>query len=199
MTKTYDKDYFSHWYQKNSKTGQDRAHMQRKLSLAVSGAEYFLGHPVRSVLDIGAGTGLCRAPLLKMRPKLKYIGLDSSEYAVRRFGRTRNLMLARVGDLDQFRPCPPVDLLICADVLHYVDARELKRALPGLAELCAGVAYLETYCKEDQIQGDTEGFFARPARFYRDAFESVGFRQIGAQLWLSPNYGQELARLEMPA
>ncbi len=101
--------------------------------------------------------------LLKLRPKLQYLGFDASEYAVRRFGRTRNLHYARFEDFRYLRPCEPADLLVCSDVLHYVPTRELKRGLPGLAELCGGVAFLETFAKEDEFEGDHDGFQPRKA------------------------------------
>ena len=36
---------------------------------------------------------------------------------------------------------------MCSDVLHYLPTRELDRGLPGLAELCGGVAFLETFTR----------------------------------------------------
>jgi predicted TPR repeat methyltransferase len=138
------------------------------------------------VLDVGCGEGVWRAPLLKLRPKAKYLGFDSSEYAVRRFGTRRNLHHASFGDFAMLRPCPPVDLLVCSDVMHYLDTRELDRGLPGLAALCGGVAFLETFAREDGAEGDEHDFRNRPAKFYRQRFEAAGFEQIGSHLWLSP-------------
>ena len=71
--------------------------------------------------------------MLKLRLKLRYLGFDNSEYAIRRYGARRNLHFARFGDFEMLRPCAPVDLLICSDVLHYLPTRELDRGLPGLA------------------------------------------------------------------
>ena len=155
MTKTYDRAYFDKWYRRGEIGGSAR--LARKVALAVATAEYHLERPIRSVLDIGAGEGAWRAPLLKLRPKLQYMGFDSSEYAVRRYGARRNLHLARFSDFEALRPCPPVDLLVCSDVLHYLGAREIDRGLPGLAALCGGVAFLECFTREDRAEGDDEG------------------------------------------
>jgi hypothetical protein len=38
------------------------------------------------VLDIGCGEGIWRAPLRSLRPGIEYLGLDSSEYAIARYG-----------------------------------------------------------------------------------------------------------------
>jgi SAM-dependent methyltransferase len=199
MTKHYDAAYFQRWYRDPALKQQaigGAARLARKVALAVATAEYHLERPVRTVLDIGCGEGAWRAPLLKLRPKLRYLGFDSSEYAVTRFGTRRNLHFARFGDFEHLRPCAPVDLLVCSDVLHYLDARELDRGLPGLAGLCGGVAFLETFTREDGIEGDTVGFHSRTARFYRQRFESLGFVALGSHLWLAPALAGDATALE---
>ncbi|KLJ01710.1 class I SAM-dependent methyltransferase [Luteimonas sp. FCS-9] len=196
MTKQYDRAYFDRWYRAGDIGGPAR--LARKVALAVATAEYHLERPLRSVLDVGCGEGAWRAPLLKLRPRAQYLGFDASAYAVGRYGRARNLHLARFGDFAMLRPCAPVDLLVCSDVLHYLDARELDRGLPGLAELCGGVAFLETFAREDGAEGDDDGFRRRPARFYRDRFAAVGFRPLGSHCWLSPALADAATALELP-
>jgi len=195
MHKQYDQAYFDRWYREGG-IG-DRARLARKVALAVATAEYHLERPIRTVLDVGAGEAAWRAPLLKLRPGLRYLGFDSSEYAVRRFGRRRQLHLARFGDFEHLRPCAPVDLLVCSDVLHYLSTKELDRGLPGLAELCGGVAFLETFTREDRAVGDEHDFQQRPAAFYRKRFDAVGFTQAGSHLWLSPALRARATALEI--
>ena len=194
MTKTYDRRYFDHWYR--GQDLHDPKRLARTVALAVATAEYYLERPVRSVLDIGCGEGAWRAPLLKLRPKLRYLGFDSSQYAIARHGARRNLHLARFGDFAWLRPCAPVDLLVCSDVLHYLPARELARGLPGLAELCGGVAYLGTFTGEDQFEGDTDGFQPRPSRWYRRRLLAQGFTAVGSQCWLGPGMADAPSALE---
>jgi SAM-dependent methyltransferase len=197
MTKTYDRDYFDRWYRRGG-IG-DAARLARKVALAVATAEYHLERPLRSVLDIGCGEGTWRAPLRKLRPKVDYIGFDGSEYAVSRFGRSRNLHLARFGDFEYLRPCAPVDLLVCSDVLHYLPTRELDRGLPALADLCGGVAFIEAFAREDQAVGDEDEFKSRPARFYRKRLHALGLRPLGSHCWLSPGLVARATALELPA
>lgn len=201
MTKRYDAAYFQRWYRdpalRQAAIG-GTARLARKVALAIATAEYHLERPLRTVLDIGCGEGAWRAPLLKLRPKARYLGFDSSEYAVARFGARRNLHFARFGDFEYLRPCAPVDLLVCSDVMHYLDARELDRGLPGLAALCGGVAFLETFTREDGIDGDTEGFRRRPAAFYRSRFEAQGLVALGSHLWLAPAPAAAATALERP-
>lgn len=194
MPKLYDRDYFDRWYRREPVLSRQR--LVRKVALAVATAEYHLERPIRSVLDIGCGEGAWRAPLLRLRPKASYLGFDSSAYAVQRFGARRNLHLARFADFQSLRPCAPVDLLVCSDVLHYLSAREIDRGLPGLAELCGGVAFLECFAREDRAEGDDEGFHQRPAAFYRSRFLAAGFSQIGSHLWLAPALAGRATALE---
>jgi len=194
MSKTYDQAYFKRWYQPDQTGGAAR--LARKVALAVASAEYYLERPIRSVLDIGAGEGAWRAPLLKLRPRVQYMGFDSSAYAVQRYGRSRNLHPATVGDFAWLRPCAPVDLLVCADVMHYVPSRELRPALAGFAELTAGVAFLEVFTAEDEFEGDHEGFQARPAAWYRRNLKAEGFTALGSHCWLSPALAGHAAALE---
>jgi SAM-dependent methyltransferase len=195
--KQYDRNYFDRWYRRGGIGGTRR--LARKVALAVATAEYHLERPLRTVLDIGCGEGPWRAPLLRLRPGLRYLGFDSSEYAVARYGASRNLHYARFGDFAQLRPCPPVDLLVCSDVLHYLPTRELDRGLPGLAALCGGVAFLETFTREDRAEGDEHAFQARPARFYRDRFAALGFTQAGSHCWLAPVLAGSATALEVPS
>ena len=194
MEKHYDKAYFDRWYREGG-IG-DRARLARKVALAVACAEYHLERPIRTVLDIGAGEAAWRASLLKLRPGVKYLAFDSSEYAVQRFGRARNLHYARFGDFEHLRPCAPADLVVCSDVLHYLAPRELDRGLPGLAALCGGVAFLETFAREDRAEGDEHEFRGRPARFYRERFKQLGFTALGSHCWLSPGLKGSTTALE---
>ncbi|MBJ6980018.1 class I SAM-dependent methyltransferase [Luteimonas sp. MC1895] len=195
MDKTYDQAYFDRWYRDGGIGGRQR--LARKVALAVATAEYHLERPLKSVLDIGCGEGAWRAPLLKLRPRASYMGFDSSEYAIARHGARRNLHAARFADFAQLRPCAPADLVVCSDVLHYLPAREIDRGLPGLAELCAGVAFLEAFAREDAAEGDEDGFIARPGAFYRRRFEAAGFRALGSHCWLSPALAAGATALEV--
>lgn len=196
MTKTYDRAYFDHWYRRGG-IG-DAARLSRKVSLAVATAEYHLERPLRSVLDIGCGEGAWRAPLLKLRPKASYLGFDASEYAISRHGRSRNLHLARFADFEFLRPCAPVDLLVCSDVLHYLPTRELTRGLPALADLCGGLAFIETFAREDEAVGDDHEFQSRPANFYLKRLRALGLQPLGSHCWLAPGLAARATALELP-
>ena len=196
MEKTYDRAYFDRWYRRGGIGGRRR--LERKVALAVATAEYHLERPLRTVLDIGCGEGAWRAPLRALRPGVRYLGFDSSTYAVARFGARRNLHHARFADFERLRPCPPVDLLVCSDVLHYLPTRELDRGLPALADLCGGVAFIEVFAREDETEGDDHDFQPRPAAFYRRRLRAVGLQPLGSHCWLSPARVPLATALELP-
>jgi len=196
MSKIYDRAYFDHWYRDPSRQLEIEQHLKRKVNLALAQAEYYLGYPPRTVLDVGCGEGLWREALLAIDPKIRYLGLDSSEYAIERYGRERNLHWVSFGDLAELRFEEPVDLLICADVMHYVPTRELELGLSGFAELCDGVAWLEAYCTEDAVEGDHDGYIERDADWYRQRFADAGFRACGSHCYLAPERHEEAMALE---
>ena len=197
MTKVYDEQYFERWY-RGTDPAADRAHLKRKVAMAVAVAEYYLERPIQTVLDIGAGEAAWRAPLRAIRSDVDYLAFDSSEYAVSRYGSRRNLHYARFGDFEWLRPCPPVDLLICSDVMHYVSASELKRGIVGLAELTGGVAFLETFVKGDPFAGDQEGFVARSGRSFRSTLSKAGLEPIGSHFWVRADVADGFAAMERP-
>src|SRR5690242_5946242 len=80
--KRYDRAYFDRWYRASRTRIDTPQSLARKVRLAVSVAEYFLGRHIESVLDIGCGEGRWYSPLRRMRPRARYTGVDSSEYAV---------------------------------------------------------------------------------------------------------------------
>jgi SAM-dependent methyltransferase len=195
--KQYDRAYYEHWY-RGALGSERRAHTARKVALAVATCEYYLGRRIRNVLDVGCGEGHWRAPLLKLRPKVDYLGLDSSEYAVARFGRARKLRLVDFAQLAELRFDRSVDLLVCSDVLHYLTAGEIRRGLSGFPELCHGMAFIDLFCRGDAAEGDHEGFFARSALFYARQFAAIGLRPVGTHCYLTPAFTETMSRLERP-
>lgn len=196
MHKDYDRRYFDRWYRQGSNMRGRAALLARKVALAVAMAEYYLGRQVRSVLDVGCGEGAWRAPLLQLRPRIDYLGVDASAYAVARFGARRNLRLARFADLQSLRLGPPVDLLVCSDVLHYLRGQELRRGLSGFVELCGGLAWIEVFCRGDAIEGDREGFVARSACAYRRELMRAGLTPCGSHAYLTPSLANGAVALE---
>jgi SAM-dependent methyltransferase len=195
MTKTYDRAYFDRWYRNRTTRVNSHAEVRRKVQVAVASAEYFIRRPTRTVLDVGCGEGAWLPHLRALRPRIQYLGLDSSEYVVRRFGKTRNIHQASFADLASL-DLDVYDLVICSDVMHYVPDDDLRAGVRALADAADGVAYFEVLTKEDDITGDLDSFLRRPAAFYRELFKSVGMSFVGPYTWLSPAFQGAVAELE---
>lgn len=197
--KTYDRAYFDRWYRDPRHRVRASGETRRKVAMVIALAEYYLGRTVTNVLDIGCGEGVWRAPLLKLRPGIDYLGLDSSEYAVARFGRQRNLRLARFRDLAELRFERRFDLIVCSDVLHYLRAPELVRGLSGFAELLEGLAFIELFTSRDPVDGDTTGFLSRSPAWYRQRFAEAGLMACGSHGYLGPRLQRSVSELERAA
>jgi SAM-dependent methyltransferase len=196
--KIYDRAYFDRWYRDSRHRVHARGVLARKASLTLAVAEYYLGRAVRNVLDVGCGEGAWRAPLKKLRPDIDYLGLDGSEYAVARYGRSRNVRRARFGELGELRFDQRFDLIVCSDVIHYVQAAELRRGLHGIAEMLEGVAFLELFTSRDALDGDKHGFIARSPKWYLATFAQAGLTACGTHCYLGPRLQTSIAALEVP-
>ena len=194
--KVYDRAYFERWY-RNSRHAVGSGHaLERKVALALSAAEYYLCHPVRNVLDVGCGEGAWRKPLRALRPGVEYLGLDSSEYAVARYGKSRNIRLATFGQLGELRFDTTFDLIVCSDVIHYVPTPQLKRGLRGIVEMLDGVAFLELFTSVDSPDGDKRGFIGRSPRWYQSTFAEAGLIACGSHCYVGPRLKGSVAALE---
>jgi SAM-dependent methyltransferase len=197
--KRYDQAYFDRWYRGTDEGVGDIETLERNVALAVAVAESVLDSPLESVLDVGCGEGRWQPILGALRPEASYLGIDSSEYAIERFGEERNLRQGTFGALAYHVFDAPFDLVVCSDVLHYLDEDEIRRGLPALEERCGGVALLETFTTEDDPEGDRDGFHLRPASWYRSLFSEAGFVAVGLQLYVPSEIAEDLDHLDLPA
>lgn len=194
--KNYDQAYFDKWYRDPQWRVASQADTRRKAALAVALAEYYLERPIRTVLDAGCGEAPWRAELLRLRPEIDYLGLDASDYAVARYGRSRNIRKATFGQLAELRFAHRFDLIVCSDVLHYIPAAEVRRGLSGFAELLAGVAFLSVFTRSDATVGDNVHYYRRPPAWYRHAFAATGLIPCGPHAWASPEVSRPISAME---
>ena len=195
-TKLYDSAYFGRWYGDPRARATHRILVGRKAALAVAAAEHLLERPVRSALDVGCGEAPWRAALLRLRPRLRYVGVEPSAWAAGRYGRSRGVLHGGLGDLERLPLRGPFDLVVCSDVLHYVADARVRRGLTAMVALARGLLWLEAFTSEDDFEGDVEGFRPRPARWYRAAFRRAGLVPLGLWLHASPALAPRVAALE---
>jgi SAM-dependent methyltransferase len=194
--KAYDRRYFDRWYRESRDAHAHARALPRRVRLAVAAAEYLLERPIRSVLDVGCGEGRWRALLLRARPRVRYLGIDSSPYVVGRYGRRRNIRLGRFGDLGRLRLKRRFDLIVCSDVLHYVPLAEARSGLRAIGRLLEGVAFLELFTAEDDTVGDDEGFVPRSRAAYLRLFRAAGLIHLGLHCYAGRALRERLVSLE---
>jgi SAM-dependent methyltransferase len=179
MPKAYDSAYFHRWYRDPRTRVTTERVLERKVHLAVSVAEYMLGRRIRNVLDVGCGEARWYVALKRIRRGVAYIGVESSEYAVRTFGASRNVRQGSFGTLRSLKLRAPFDLIICAAMLQYVPTAALATGLREIRRLLGGVAYIEAYAREDDMEGDFEGWIQRSAATLRRGFREAGLTHCG--------------------
>jgi cyclopropane fatty-acyl-phospholipid synthase-like methyltransferase len=194
--KRYDQAYFDRWY-RDARTRVIRpGDVARQAHLAISAAEYLLGRPVRTALDVGAGEGSWRQALRAVRPRLRYTGVDPSEYAVRRFGRRRGIQLGTFDTLDELGLEGSFDLVVSVGVINYLTTRELTRGLESIAAMCSGVAFLEIWTTADDIVGDRTAWQHHPPSYYQRLLRRAGLVPCGLHCYAAPAVADKVAAME---
>jgi SAM-dependent methyltransferase len=136
---------------------------------------------VRRILDAGCGLGLMRRPLLRALPGARYTGLELSPYLCERYGWEE-------GSLADWRGTATFDLVVCYDVLQYLDAAQAERAMRALGRLCTGVLHFGALTREDwrrycdQRRTD-RSVHLRPAAWYRERLHR-GFINAGSGMFV---------------
>ncbi|HEY5544695.1 MAG TPA: class I SAM-dependent methyltransferase [Gemmatimonadaceae bacterium] len=192
----YDRRYFDKWYRHPRHRVKTRQDMTRQLGFIVAVTEYLLDGPVRRVLDVGCGEGNWSTVLRSLCPRATYVGVDGSEYAVRRFGKRRNLRLGTLGNIGSIGLEGPFDLILCLGVLNYIAPDELRRGLRQLHGLAGGVAYLEIFTRSDEATGDFRRSSARWPAWYRGVIRRAGFVPLGLHCYLPREMASQAAALE---
>lgn len=196
--KRYDRAYFDRWYRGSDPAVGTEADLERAVALAVAATESVLARPLESVLDVGCGEGRWQPVIRRLRPEAAYLGIDSSEYAVERFGETRNLRRGRFAELGYHVFDEPFDLVVCSDVLHYLDDEEILTGIDALVDRTGGVAVMDIFTEEDHPEGDRDGFHPRPAIWYRRTLADAGLVPIGLQMYVPDEVAEVLETLDLP-
>jgi 2-polyprenyl-3-methyl-5-hydroxy-6-metoxy-1,4-benzoquinol methylase len=140
MSTVFDKAYYQRFYFDPRTAVVSQAEMKARARLISAYVDH-IGLPVRRMLDAGCGIGLLGKPLRRAFPRAEYVGLEYSEYLCKRYGWQQGSLATWVAD--------PFDLVVCYDVLQYLDDGTATRALANLARLTRGVLYLSALTERD--------------------------------------------------
>ncbi len=195
--KRYDERYFERFYLDPKTRVLRPSERRRRVAATLAICERFLDRPLRSVLDVGCGLGLWGRELLRLRPHLRYLGIEPSSAATRRALRSGlDVRQGAIADLDTLVGRRTFDLVICADVLHYLEEPVVRTAVATLSERTHGLAQLEVLTSSEGVEGDLEGMRLRAPSWYRRVFRENGLEACGLHLYLAPLLHDVPAALE---
>ncbi|HEY5264185.1 MAG TPA: class I SAM-dependent methyltransferase [Steroidobacteraceae bacterium] len=176
----FDSAYFRKYYFNKATRVTGAAEMQGRARL-ISAILRHASVPVRSILDAGCGIGLLQKPFAEVLPRARYVGLEASDYLCGRYGWTH-------GSVIDFAPRKPSDLVICYDVLQYLDDRDAARAIANLANLTRAALYVSALTCEDWRDNcdrsrTDRAVHLRPGDWYRRRLRKR-FAYLGFGVWL---------------
>jgi trans-aconitate methyltransferase len=190
----FDSAYFRKYYF-NAATRVTSAAEMRGRALLIAAVLRHSGIPVRSILDAGCGIGLLRKPFLAALPRARYLGLEASEYLCARYGWVK-------GSVVDFSPRSASNLVICYDVLQYLNDRDAARAIHNLAALADAAVYVSALTREDWRENcdrtrTDRDVHLRSGDWYRRRLRKH-FSYLGFGVWLRKDVTAILWDMERP-
>ncbi|MEQ8233232.1 MAG: class I SAM-dependent methyltransferase [Gammaproteobacteria bacterium] len=176
----FDAAYFDRYYFARATRIADPGYFDRVSGFLTAYLD-LLDCRIESVLDAGCGAGLLHAGLRRAWPQVRIDAFDASAWACREFGW-------RHATLETFESRRRYDLVICYDVVQYLDREAARAALAKLAGLTRTALFFGVLTREDWRdncdQARTDGdAHLRSARWYRREL-SRHFRNAGGGLYL---------------
>lgn len=148
MREEFDKAYYDRFY-RNPATRSATPLAAARQAAFISGYLRYLEVPVRRLLDIGCGLGRALTAMADQYPNARAVGVEYSEYICNRYGWTQ-------GSVVDFSSKSPFDLVMCNDVLAYLDDRACAEAINNLAQLSRAAVFLGVLTKEDWVLCDQQ-------------------------------------------
>ncbi len=143
----FDAAYYRRFYYNPATRAQNPEYAKRQARFIGSYAR-FIELPVNSVLDMGCGVGRVLKALGKEFPAAKLTGVEFSDYLCEKHGWRQGSVVNWTGKAH--------DLVLCNDVLGYLDNKQCAAAIKNLARLTRGALYLGALTKEDHAIVDND-------------------------------------------
>jgi 2-polyprenyl-3-methyl-5-hydroxy-6-metoxy-1,4-benzoquinol methylase len=191
----FDSAFFRRYYFDAATRVTTAAEMRGRAQL-IATILYHARISVRSILDAGCGVGLLRKPFAAAMPRARYVGLEASDYLCARYPWTK-------GSVVDFAARSPSDLVVCYDVLQYLDDRDAARAIVNLAKLTNAAVYVSALTREDwrancdRTRTDRD-VHLRPGDWYRRRLRRR-FNYLGFGVWLRKDITAILWDMERPS
>ena len=190
----FDSAYFRKYYFDAATRVTTAAEMRGRAHLIAAVLKH-AGIPVRSILDAGCGIGLFRKPFAEAIPRARYRGLEASAFLCSRYKWIK-------GSVADFAPRFSSDLVICYDVLQYLDDDAAARAIANLAKLTGAALYISALTREDWRENcdrslTDRSVHLRSGDWYRRRLRRR-FNHLGFGVWLRKNVTAILWDMERP-
>jgi SAM-dependent methyltransferase len=123
---------------------------------------------VKTVLDIGAGTGNWKKWIAKNEKGVKYVGTEVSQAMCKKHDYEHR-------DIARWRDRKKHDLVVCQGVLQYLPDPDVAPAVANIAAMAKGLVYLEVTTRGDlrdavdKTRTDTD-IHVRNGSYYRGIF-----------------------------
>ena len=175
----FDKAYYDRFYRNAQTRAVSPAAAKRQATFIAAYLKH-LEVPIKSIVDIGCGVGTLLRALQRAFPRARCQGVELSDYLCQRYGWVS-------GSAEDYEASTPYDLVICNDVLPYLDDRACAKALDNLGTLSRGALYFGALTREDLAQCDPDRTdlqqHVRPVAWYRDRLHDK-FMNVGGGMFL---------------
>jgi len=179
MPHTFDEAYYHRFYGDPRTRAASPAEQQRQARFIATYLRY-LQVPVERILDVGCGLGRLLRQLEKAFPRAECMGVEVSSYLCDTYGW-------QCGDAQTYSDERPFDLVICSDVLGYLNKSDCARAVRNLSRLSRAALYLNVLTTEDLDICDPQhtdmNQKLRPVAWYRNHIDRH-FVSVGGGLFM---------------
>ena len=180
MRRAFDKTYYDRFY-RNPKTRAADARTAARRAAFIAAYLKHLEIPVKRILDVGCGLGHTLNYLGEAYPRARLTGVEYSDYLCSKYGWTQ-------GSAVDYQSRWPFDLVICNDVLAYLDDQTAAAAINNLSTLTRSALFFGVLTREDwealadQDRTDPSQQL-RSTRWYRNRLHNH-FVNVGGGVWL---------------
>lgn len=141
MRNNFDKAYYDRFYRNPGTRAVSPAAARRQAGF-IAGYLRFMEVPVKRIADIGCGLGQVLGALENEYPRAKTQGVEYSEYLCTKYGWDQ-------GSVVTYQSKSAFDLVVCNDVLAYLNDKDCSTAIANLAQLTRSAVFLGILTAED--------------------------------------------------
>ena len=179
MRNDFDKAYYDRFY-RNPRTRATSPAAAIRQSAFIANYLRYMEVPVKRIADIGCGLGQVLNALGDEFPRATTQGIEVSSYLCEEYGWQQ-------GSVVDYGNAKPFDVVVCNDVISYLNDRSCAKALSNLASLTKSAAFLGILTEEDWALCDQERTdpdqYLRPKAWYEKRL-AKHFVGVGGGMYL---------------